>query len=137
MKSIRLVAASALAIAAASGLASAQQPPPGRVYVFHSSAQGGCPALDWHVTVGANDSLSGMIAWDDMKAMARATGKLNMTSRTFEMSATEVGGQGRKATVTGSVQQNGWLTANVKGPNVNCQGINVPWFNPGASSGSG
>ena len=46
------------------------------------------------------------------------------------MTAKEVGGQGRTATVTGTVRQDGWLTANVKGPNINCQGINVPWFTP-------
>lgn len=91
----KLIAAGALAITAVCGVASAQQgtPPDGRVYTFHSRAQGGCPALDWHVVAGANNTLSGMIAWDDMKAMAHATGTLNMAAKTFQMTAHEVGGQ--------------------------------------------
>jgi hypothetical protein len=130
----RLGIASALVVVTAAGIASAQQqPPPGRVYVFHSTAQGGCPALDWHVGV-SGDTLEGMIAWDNMKAMAHATGKLNMSNRTFEMTAKEVGGQGRTATVSGQVQPNGYLVANVKGPKVDCQGITVPWFVPSEAS---
>jgi hypothetical protein len=128
MKPVRLIAATALAIMAAGGVASAQDMPEGRVYAFHSSRQAGCPALDWHVVVGANGALSGMIAWDNMKAMAKATGTVNMQTRTFEITAKEVDGQGRTATVTGSVSQDGWLVANIHGPKVNCQGINVPWF---------
>jgi len=130
MNLAKLIAASALAITAVCGVASAQQgtPPDGRVYTFHSRAQGGCPALDWHVVAGANNTLSGMIAWDDMKAMAHATGTLNMAAKTFQMTAHEVGGQNRSATVDGSVRQDGYLVANIKGQNVNCTGVVVPWF---------
>jgi len=126
----KLIAAGALAITAVCGVASAQQgtPPDGRVYTFHSRAQGGCPALDWHVVAGANNTLSGMIAWDDMKAMAHATGTLNMAAKTFQMTAHEVGGQNRSATVDGSFRQDGYLVANIKGQNVNCTGVVVPWF---------
>ncbi len=126
----KLIAAGALAITAVCGVASAQQgtPPDGRVYTFHSRAQGGCPALDWHVVAGANNTLSGMIAWDDMKAMAHATGTLNMAAKTFQMTAHEVGGQNWSATVDGSVRQDGYLVANIKGQNVNCTGVVVPWF---------
>lgn len=130
MRLIRSVAAGALALAAVSGSAWAQAMPEGRVYTFHSKAQAGCPALDWHVVVGANGALAGMISWDDMKAMARATGTVNMQARTFQMTAKEVGGKGRTATVDGTVRQDGWLVANVKAPNVTCTGINVPWFTP-------
>ena len=38
--------------------------PAGSYYSFHSTAQGGCPALDWHVVVGLNGALSGIIAWN-------------------------------------------------------------------------
>jgi hypothetical protein len=130
MFSIKTIAAGVLAIAATYGVASAQQvAPEGRVYVFHSKPTGPCPALDWHVVVGANNTLGGMIAWDDMKAMASVSGSVT-ANRTFTMTAKEVGGQGRTATVTGQVRGDGWLTANVKGPNIDCQGINVPWFTP-------
>jgi hypothetical protein len=130
MISVKLIAASALAIAATCGVASAQQvAPEGRVYVFHSKATGACPALDWHVVVGANNTLGGMIAWDDMKAMASVTGSVT-PNRAFTMTAKEVGGQGRTATVTGQVRTDGWLIANIKGPKIECNGIAVPWFTP-------
>jgi hypothetical protein len=135
MKSLKLFATTALAAAAICSVAWAQGLPDGRVYTFHSKAQAGCPALDWHVVAGANGTLSGMIAWDDMKAMAHATGTVNMQSHTFQMTAKEVGGQGRTATVDGSVRQDGWLIANIKGPKIACTGITVPWFTPGQAAG--
>jgi hypothetical protein len=76
-----------------------------------------------------------MIAWNDMKQMAHATGRVNMQSKSFQMTATEVGGRGRTATVSGSVRQDGYLVANIKGPDVNCQNIVVPWFQPPPPSG--
>jgi hypothetical protein len=88
------------------------------------------------VVVGANNSLAGMISWDDMKSMAHASGTVNMQARTFSMQAHEVGGQGRSATVDGTVRQDGYLVANVKGKNVTCTGITVPWFVP-TPSGNG
>ena len=100
--------AAGLAIAATCGVASAQALPAGRVYTFHSTPQGSCPALDWHVVVQSNGDLSGMIAWNNMQSMARATGTVNMANRTFSMNAVEVGGQGRTATVTGTGQA-GWV----------------------------
>ena len=119
--------AAGLAIAATCGVASAQALPAGRVYTFHSTPQGSCPALDWHVVVQSNGDLSGMIAWNNMQSMARATGTVNMANRTFSMNAVEVGGQGRTATVTGTVRQDGWLVANINGPGVACKGVTVPW----------
>jgi hypothetical protein len=136
MVSPKMIAASALAIATTCGVATAQQvAPPGRVYVFQSQASGQCPALDWHVTVGANNSLSGVLAWDNMKAMASVTGSV-APSRAFTMTAKEVGGQGRTATITGQVRADGWLVASIKGPKIECNGITVPWYNP-APAGSG
>jgi hypothetical protein len=111
------------------------QVPQGRLYVFHSAAQGGCPALDWHVTAGANGALSGMISWNNMESMAHASGTVK--NGQVQMTATEVGGQNRTATVTGTVRQDGWLTVNVTGPNVSCQGINIPFYTPPASAGRG
>jgi hypothetical protein len=137
MNFLKLTAVSVLTIASACGVASAQGMPEGRIYTFHSKAQAGCPSLDWHVVAGANGALSGMISWDDMKAMARASGTANVQARTFQMNATEVGGQGRTATVDGTIRQDGWLIANIKGPNVDCKGIAVPWFVAPPSSGGG
>ena len=112
-----------------------QQPlPPGRVYSFHSGATASCPALDWHVVLGDDNSLTGMISWDGMRSMAHASGMLQ--GNAFQMTAKEVGGRNRTATVDGTVNPStGWLTANIKAPNLTCTGIEVPWFRPTTGGG--
>ena len=130
----KLAAAGAMAMAATCSIGLAQSPPEGRVYSFHSGAQGGCPGLDWHV-VAQGDTLEGMIAWNRMQSMDHATGTVNPTAKTFEMTAKEVGVQGRTATITGSVRSDGYLVANINGPNVNCQNVTVRWFNPAVGGG--
>jgi hypothetical protein len=134
MISMKMIAAGALAIATTGGVAAAQTVPEGRVYAFHSKAAGGCPVLDWHVVVGANNALTGMISWDEMKSMAKVSGAIG-ADRTFKMSATEVGGAGRTAAVDGQVRADGWLVANIKGPNVDCKGIAVPFYVQPQSAG--
>ena len=116
-------------LAAATSLVWAQTPVPGRIFAFHSSAQGGCPGLDWHIVAGENGELSGMISWDNMEHMAKATG--SVSGGKVQMTATEVGGQGRTAQINGTVSPStGWFTVNITGPNVNCQGIDIQWFTP-------
>jgi hypothetical protein len=88
----RLIAAAFAALGLWLGVAVAQVPQ-GRIYVLHSPAAGACPSLDWHVVVEPNDILAGMIAWDDMKTMARATGKVDRPNHTFTMTAVEMGGR--------------------------------------------
>jgi hypothetical protein len=134
MNLLRLAAASAMAVTAMCSIASAQSIPEGRVYSFHSGPQGGCPGLDWHI-VAQGTTLEGMVAWNNMKSMAHASGTLNPTAKTFQMTAKEVGGAGRTATITGSVRPDGWLVANIKGPNVNCQNVAVQWFAPYVGAG--
>jgi hypothetical protein len=124
-----------LALTAAGGVASAQQPaydlPPGRLYAFHSGAGGGCPGLDWHMVVEPNNALTGIIAWNNMQSMAHVTGSVNKQTGAFELTAHEVGGQARTATATGTVDPGtGWMTASVQGEGVKCQSIKVPWFSP-------
>jgi hypothetical protein len=137
MISFRLIAASALAISGMCGIASAQGLPQGRVYAFHSGPQAGCPGLDWHI-VANGSALDGMLGWDNMKAMARATGTMNLDAKTFQMTAKEVGGQERTATISGSVQSDGYLNANITGPNVSCKNVTVRWFvaTPGGGGGN-
>jgi hypothetical protein len=131
----RLCAASAVLLVVTSSVGSAQNPPPdGRLYAFHSPARGGCPSLDWHIVANGTD-LNGMISWNNMKDMARATGTLNPTAKTFQMTAVEQGGQGRTATITGSVEGNGYLNANISGPDVKCTRLSVPWFAPYQGAG--
>jgi hypothetical protein len=62
----------------------------GRIYTFHSTAQGICPALDWHLVAQSDGVLSGMISWNDMQDMARATGTYNLQSRAFQLTAKEI-----------------------------------------------
>ena len=113
----------------------AERPVEGTVYVFHSKANDGCPALDWHVVVGINGALNGMISWDAMKSMAHVSGTMN-ADKDFSMTATEVGGAGRTAAITGTVRPtDGWLIADVKGAGVNCQKIVVPIFHTGKGGG--
>ncbi len=133
---LKVLTVSALAIAATCSVASAQTIPEGRVYVFHSAATSGCPALDWHVVAGANNSLSGMVAWDSMKSMAMVSGQVG-PDRTFKMTGHRVGAPAGDpgATIDGTVGSDGWLTANVHGAKVNCQGIKVAWFVPPPSGG--
>jgi hypothetical protein len=52
----------ALALTASLGVALAQWIPEGRLYAFHSTAQGACPALDWHIVVGPNNTLYAAVA---------------------------------------------------------------------------
>jgi hypothetical protein len=135
-------AVAVFALAATHGIASAQSGQvaqginPGAVYTLHSRAQGSCPSLDWHLVVGPNNTLSGMVAWDDMKMMARATGTLDMSKRTFMLTAKEVGGEGRTAMVDGTVRMDGWFIANISGPGVACKEIKVP-LNAQQSVGGG
>ena len=70
--------------------------PPGRIYAFHSQAHGICPAMDWHIVAEANGTLEGMISWNGMQDMARATGTYNAQAGTFQMTAKEVGGVGER-----------------------------------------
>lgn len=141
MLSVRNLAASALALAVTCGAAYAQMTPDqilpdGRLYVFHSKAEGKCPPLDWHIVVGPENTLSGMIAWDNMAHMAKASGTISR-SRAFQMTATEVGGAGRKAEITGQVNQAGWIIADINGPGVECKHVSIPFYVGTFGGGSG
>jgi hypothetical protein len=123
----RLIVLTTPAFAVLLGAASPQVPQ-GRVYVLHSQSSGGCPSLDWHIVREANNVLAGMIAWDDMKAMARAAGIIDRNSQTFTMTAVEIGGQARTIKVDGTINNNGTVIANIKGPNVICNSVVVRAF---------
>jgi hypothetical protein len=128
------ITAGAVVVAAACNLALAQQvAPEGRVYVFHSPKTGPCPEADWHIVVGPNNTLNGMVGWGSMKSVANLSGSIS-PNRTFKMEGKEVGGQGRSATITGQLRGDGWLVANVKGPSIDCKNIDVPWFVPPPSA---
>jgi hypothetical protein len=67
-----------------------------------------------------------MISWDNMKTMARATGRVDRQTRTFYIVAVEVGGSARRATLRGQVGDDGTIVADVKGPNLVCKSVAVP-----------
>jgi hypothetical protein len=124
-----LTAVGAAAFGVLTGAASPQSPET-RIYVLHSRAAGTCPALDWHIVVEPNDVVAGMIAWNGMKRMARATGKINRRNNAFTMKAVEMGGAARTAIVDGQIGDDGTITANIKGPNVTCYSVIVRVFDP-------
>ena len=141
MKLPRFFVTASLGIAVAGGCAPpAQQqqaqpaPPSGpvdRIYAFNSAAQAGCPGLAWYVTMHPDGVLSGTISWNNEQSVARVAGLANTLRGTFQMTATEVGGQGRSVNINGTVNSaDGWLIANIQGPNLSCQGIRVPWYVP-------
>jgi hypothetical protein len=51
------------------------------------------------------------------------------------MTATEMGGQGRTASVNGTLRSDGWFTVNITGPSVDCKNINIPYYVAPASAG--
>lgn len=102
--------------------------PEDRMYVLHSKAVGGCPSLDWHITVEPSGVLSGLIAWDNLKSIARAAGTVDRQSRTFSMTATEIGGRARKAKIDGHIRGDGSMVATLRGERINCSAIVVPSY---------
>jgi hypothetical protein len=119
MKSNRLLAKVAvIALAAAGSWSPALAQNKGGLYVYHTRPNGGCPGLDWHITIEPNDSLVGFVAWDQMKHMARLAGTVNK-DRSFEMDAQEVGGTERKATVKGTAGGD-FITASIDGSGTAC-----------------
>src|SRR5215813_4079740 len=124
--------------------------PGDRLYVLHSDAVGTCPSMLWHIIVGQDGVISGLIAWDNRKTVATVAGAIvpNITvernatqpanpkpkEQEYEMMVTEIGGPNRIANVTGTIEPSGWLNATVEGSGVSCHSIRVPLFVP-ASSG--
>jgi hypothetical protein len=109
-----------------------------QLYAFHSPpVVGGCPGLDWHITLEPDNSLEGFVAWDHGQHIAKLQGKLNK-NRTFQLDAQEVGGQGRKATVSGTAG-GGYINAMINGSGSPCDGVNlpIPTFAGGTGGGGG
>jgi hypothetical protein len=124
---IAAFAVGALLAAAIDGSASAQTA--GDIFAFHSQPAGECPELDWYLVVRENGKLLGMLAWDDLKSVARISGTID-ANKSFHVDAKEIGVAGRAAVVDGQFGRDGWITANIKGPHVDCKDVHVPWFRP-------
>jgi len=130
MKGSKLLLAGALALKGLQAPAAAENlsMPEDRIYILHSEAVGGCPSLDWRISVQPSGVVSGLIAWDNMKSVARATGMVDRQSRTFSMTAVEIGGSARKATIDGQIREDGRLIANLRGERINCSAIVAPGY---------
>ena len=58
--------------------ATAQEAVPGdKVYYLHSSSQGNCPALKWHIVADSAGVLSGVVTSEDGKLMVMLAGTIN------------------------------------------------------------
>jgi len=114
---------------------------PGRVYTLHTKAVANCPSLDWHIVVGENSTLSGMIATDNMAAVFKVSGKFNPLDRSFRLDGTEVSGPhpGTPGAVNGQVQSDGRLAATLGGLPMGaaCQGktVYLRWLSPAPGEG--
>ena len=107
--------------------ATALEPTRGEVLSFHSEGYGECPDLDWHLVVGANKQLTGLIAWDNMKNVARVSGSFNEEGK-FHLALQPVDGSASKGNVDGQLPEyTGWLTANVMGAGCAHQQVQVQW----------
>jgi len=107
--------------------ATALEPTRGEVLSFHSEGSGECPNLDWHLVVGANKQLTGLIAWDDMKNVARVSGSFVEDGK-FHLALQPMDGSASKGSVDGQLPEyTGWLTASVAGAGCAHQQVQVQW----------
>ncbi len=111
----------------------------GRVYAIHTAAVGACPSLDWHIVVGQNNTLSGLVASGDMKSVFRVSGAMT-AGKTFHLDGKEIGGN-RTGTVDGKVRDDGYLVATMTSMSRTsvCNGkqLIVKWFSPQDFGGVG
>ena len=70
------------------------------LYAFHTGQTPTCPGLDWHVTIEPDNGVNGFVAWNQGQHIARLAGTISPDG-SFQTQATEVGGAGRKASVSG------------------------------------
>jgi hypothetical protein len=113
----------AIAVAAGVGPALAQSKD-AQLYAFHSGKTiGGCPGIDWHITVEPDKTLIGFVTWDQMTHMAKVQGKI-APDGTFAMDAKEVGSN-RTAKVTGKAAGQ-YINAVVTGTGTACDNQNIP-----------
>jgi len=104
------------------GIAVSEVPYNKGLYSFHTDELGACPGLDWHVTLGPDGKLTGMVSWDGMKRLAKLQGNIQPDGH-LTMNAQEVGGSGT-ATVVGSATGN-FLTLTINGTGGPCDGKTV------------
>ena len=125
MLGYRLTTAVALAITIMAGNAAAQRTED-EVFTFRANAKGTCPSLDWHLVVAPDNSVTGMIGWQNMQLLVRVTGTVDLEKRTFSLIGKEAGGN-RTATIDGEIISRNQLLVHIKAPeaNIDCPNIKV------------
>jgi hypothetical protein len=69
-----------------------------------------------------------MLAWDDMKNVAKVTGTFDDVGH-FQLAFRQIDGEPANGSVVGQFpENNGWLTANVTGAGCPRQDVRVEWF---------
>jgi hypothetical protein len=133
-RQIVMAAVSALVVASPA----MAQPKTAQLYSYHTDpAVGGCPGLDWHITVEPDNTLIGFVAWDRGLHLAKLDGSIS-AGRTFEMAANEVGGAGRKATIKGTAGGD-YINVEIHGSGTACDSVNlsIPRVAGGTGGGHG
>jgi hypothetical protein len=110
-------------------------PVEGTVYTTTSPATNGCPELTWHVRVGPNNSLTGMVGRDGMNEIWKVTGSYK-ADHSFHLNGQELGGAQRTNTVDGYVRESDgsliFTVGNMTGPSTcNNKSVWVRWFRHG------
>ena len=121
----RLTIAAALAITIMAGTAEAQRTED-EIFSFRANASGSCPMLDWHPVVAPDNTVTGIIGWQNMQLLVRVTGTMDLETKTFTLTGKEQGG-GRTATIEGEILARNHLLAHIKAPeaNIDCPNVNV------------
>jgi hypothetical protein len=115
----------------------------GKVYTLHTPASSdGCPSLDWHIVVGQNNTLSGMIGADDMEIVFRVHGTYDPALKTFRLDGTEVSGPhvGAPGAINGAFEPTTYRMAATLGGlpvGAKCQGktVYIKWMDSVAVGG--
>ncbi len=75
----------------------------GRIYTLHTDKVGACPSLDWHIVVGPDNTLSGMIGADNMSVLFNVKGTYSADG-TFQLTGKEAGGT-RTGAINGVIRR--------------------------------
>ena len=128
MMSVKLIAASALAIAATCGVASAQGTLTSAdgVWMLHTASKPGCPGLVLHLAKNG-DGLKGFAASGDMAGLSRVNGTLDTTGK-FKLTLVQVDKKGPKGTITGDRESSGWLVGQVTGSGCTDGPLKIPFY---------
>lgn len=125
MMGYKLITAAAFAITIMAGTATAQRTED-EVFTFRANANGACPVLDWHLVVAPDNTVTGMIGWQNMQLLVRVTGTVDLDKRTFSLTGKEAGGN-RTATIEGEIISRNQLLVHIKAPeaNIDCPDVKV------------